>query len=486
MTNSIKKVAIIGMGIAGISALREWTKQQEVNPAIEVTTFGDETTFGRGVPYQKDDHLLIMNQPADLATIIPENPDDFVEWLEHTQGETNPRHGYYPRAVFGDYLYDRINTWLKQSNAAVVTEKVISILPLPNQQFRVTTSSAYREDFDVVHLCIGLGPYTDHYGLVDHPHFILDPFPVEEKLSDIPKNAKVGVLGTGLTSIDILRYLNERRPDVDLSFFSHSGRFKTTRGETIVFDYQYFTPENIKKAKQENGGFIPLELYIEWFHQELAYQGVFLDEEWINQPFGSKENIKRDLTSPHEIGVVQTLILGMDRFLTEIWMALTEADKATFFDHYGEQWDKVRSSFPVESGEILYDLWDAEKIKVFADVVDILEENDSFKISLKNQASQTVDYLVNAAGTEKDVNFKIQRNALLHQLLNERVLQPEPFGGIQVSVPTLSVVSQKHGVLNRLKAHGPLISGIQFGNNSIDIISEGVQTAVLDMVKQDQ
>lgn len=363
MTDEIKKVAIVGMGIAGVSALREWAKQKEKNPNIEITVFGDAKTFGRGVPYQQDDHLLIMNQPADLATIIPEEKYDFVEWLEKSQGEENASDGYYPRAVFGDYLHERMENWLAQAKAKVVKEKVMSILPLANQQFRVT-AFAHRADFDVVHLCIGSAPYTDYYELIDHPNFVLDPFPAEQKLSAIPQGAAVGVLGTGLTSIDILRYLNERRPDLHLSFYSHSGRFKTTRGETIVFDYQFFTPENIKKAKAENGGFIPLEIYIEWFHQELAEQGVYLDEDWLAQPFGGKENVKRDLTTPHEIGVVQTLILGMDRFLTEIWMALTEADKATFFDRYGEQWDKVRSSFPVESGEILYSLWDAGEIEV--------------------------------------------------------------------------------------------------------------------------
>lgn len=485
MDQSIKKVAIIGMGIAGISALREWTKQKDKNPALEITAFGDADTFGRGMPYQKDDDLLIMNQPAELATIIPENPDDFVEWLEETQDEKNPRHGYYPRALFGSYLFDRMKKWLTESNAETIKEKVMSIQPLENRKFRVTTLS-HREDFDVVHLCIGLAPYDDPYELVGHPNFILDPFPVNKQLADIPQGAKVGVLGTGLTSIDILRYLNEKRPDIALSFYSHSGRFKTARGETISFDYQYFTPENIEKAKAENGGFIPLEIYIEWFQQELAAQGVFLDSDWIDQPFGSKENVERDLTSPHEIGVVQTLILGMDRFLTDIWMALTEADKARFVDRYGEQWDKVRSSFPVESGEILYALWDAEKISVFADVEEIIEQDQSFEIVLKDQAAQSVDYLINAAGTENNVNFQTERDPLLHQLLNERVLQPEPFGGIQITVPNLSVVSQRYGVLDRFKAHGPLISGIQFGNNSIDIISEGVQTAVLDMMTKNK
>lgn len=48
------KIAIIGMGVAGISVLREWTKEKEINPSLEITVYGDEDTFGTGLPYQKD------------------------------------------------------------------------------------------------------------------------------------------------------------------------------------------------------------------------------------------------------------------------------------------------------------------------------------------------------------------------------------------------------------------------------------------------
>lgn len=481
MGETIQKVAIVGMGVAGVSALREWTRKKQKNPAIELTTFGDAETFGRGMPFQKEDELLILNQPADLATIIPEKKLDFVDWLEQKQGEEDARLGYYPRSVFGDYLTDRMNGWLKESQAKVVWEKVQRIERLANEQFRLTSAS-HQEDFDLVHLCIGIPPYQDHYNLLGHPNFVIHPFPVERKLSKIPNGAKVGVLGTGLTSIDILRYLHERRPDVQLSFYSHSGRFKTARGETIDYDYQYFTEENILKTKEENQGFIPLETYFDWFHKELAHQGVYLDSNWFKQAFGSKEQLRINLSDTHVIGVVQTLILGLDSILTEMWMALTESDKATFLEQYHDAWDKVRGSFPVESGELLLRLWEAEDIQVFSDVYAIDSQEGNFTICLEEQENQSVDYLINAAGTVKDVSFQTDRMPLLQQMINERLLQADTFGGVQVQTPDLSAVSQKYGVLERLKVHGPLISGIQFGNNSFDTISEGVQTAVADLL----
>lgn len=482
MAAKVKKVAIVGMGIAGVSALREWTKQKESNPGIEITAFGDADTFGRGKPYQKEDEIVIMNQPADLATIIPEKKYDFVDWLKENKGEENPSKGYFPRALFGQYLYERMDEWRRQSKARTIEEEVREINRLDNGKFQVKSIS-YEDTFDVVHLCIGSAPYEDHYDLFGHDHFIFNPFPMNKNLANIPKNSRLAVLGTGLTSIDILRYINRYRPDLDLSFYSHSGRFKTARGETIHFDYQYFTDENIKAAKAENNGFISLDTYFDWFRKELKYQGVVLSDNWINQAFGSKKEIQNHLTDDHELGVVQTLILGMDRFLSEIWMALTEKDKERFFKEYYEEWDKIRSSFPKESGEILVKVWEEERIKVFADVLDVKKNSDSFKILLKDQESQSADYLINATGSKKKVDFNLTRMPLLQHLLNHRIVQAETFGGLEVTVPELSALSQKYGVLDRLKVHGPLISGIQFGNNSIDIISEGVQRAVEDIMQ---
>lgn len=486
MTDKIKKVAIIGMGIAGVSALREWTRKQAKNPEIEITAFGDAKTFGRGEPYQKEDEILILNQPASLATILPEKPDDFVNWLIDKHDETDPSDKYYPRALFGQYLYERMEGWLEESQAETVKEKVKQIDYLENGQFRVYSHS-YTGDFDVVHLAIGNVPYADHYQLVEHPHFILDPFPVNEKLANLPQGARVGVLGTGLTSIDILRYLDIRRPDLSLSFFSDSGRFKTVRGETISYDYQYFTPENIRKEQAKNNGFIPLTTYFDWFKKEAAIQGVEVDAKWfLEQDFGALETIQHDLSETHEIGVVQTLILGLDRMLTDLWMSLTDTDKDSFLKDYGEIWDKVRSSFPRESAEILVDHWDKETIQVYSNVVNIVPKENSFDWILENQENQETDYIINAAGTNLDVSFKTKRKPLLKDLLNKRILQAERFGGVQVTVPTLSAVSQKYGVLDRLKVHGPLISGIQYGNNSIDIISEGVQRSVQAIIEDSQ
>ena len=475
------KIAIIGMGVAGIGALREWTREKDSDPSIEITVFGDEETFGTGAPYQKENEKLVMNQAAGTISILPENKNDFVEWLLNNN-EEEPSEKHYPREMFGEYLKDRMKDWLIQSKAEVIKESVERVQILANNQLRLTSSTTIK-DFDAVHLCIGGLAYKDSYQLINHPNFIVNPFPVKQTMPLIPKGATVGVLGTGLTGIDIFRYTHYNRPDLKVTFFSPSGRFKSIRGKADAIDYRFFTKENIKSAKEKNNGFIPLETYIEWFKKEAEYQQLSLTNNWKNNQLGSKETLKKELSNSKEIGAIQNLLHDMSPFLPEIWMALEETDKKLFFDKYNEKWDKLRSSFPVATAKELVSAWEENKITVSNQLVDVIKEENSFELILKDGESQHVDYIINAAGTQKNVSFNMDRMPLLSQLLNERLLQPETFGGIQINLPDFSAISQKYGIIHTLKVHGELISGIQFGNNSVNMVSESARPAVNDILK---
>src|SRR5699024_5704878 len=116
-------------------------------------------------------------------------------------------------------------------------------------------SQSVKGDFDAVHLCIGHLAYKDPYGLKDHPHFIHQPFPVQEKMTEIPHDKTVGVLGTGLTAIDLFRYMQYKRPDLKVSFYSRSGTFKSVAGKHAKWKYHYFTKENIARKRAEGNGF---------------------------------------------------------------------------------------------------------------------------------------------------------------------------------------------------------------------------------------
>ena len=465
------------MGVAGISTLREWTRKKRMHQSIELTLFGDKKTFGRGMPYQEDDDTLLLNVPAQTITILPEKEEDFIDWLQE-QGEESPRDKHYPRGVFGNYLSERMNGWFDETQAKVVEEIVESVRLLPNGQFEVKSTSV-TGIFDAVHLCIGHLPYNDPYELENHPRFIYHPFPAKEKLKVIPKDAKVAILGTGLTAVDMFRYLHTHRPDVRIDFYSRSGRFKSIRGQYEEINYQYFTEENISREKSKHQGTIPLDTYIDWMKKEAEYLGISAERIWANGKRGSKESMIKELNHRDKLGTFQSLLLNMtNQMLPRLWRALKEEDKARFLSDYNKTWDKLRSPLPVKTGEELVQAWEEGAIDIIGGLEKVEVKENTFTLHFKDKSSKEVDYIINATGPDSKITYESTKMPLLKQMMNERLIQAEKFGGVQVSWPTLSAISQKFEVIPRLKVHGELISGVEFGNNSINIISESAAMAV--------
>lgn len=472
------KIAIIGMGIAGTSALREWTKKQRLNSAIKITVFSDEHTFGTGKAFQQDDPRLIMNQAAKFTSIDPDNDYDFAEWIKACDGDDQPETKYYPRAKFGAYIKERMNSWLAESNADIIQEQVESVRII-NNHYRVSTRS-FTADFDAVHLCTGTLPYKDPYKINHFAHAIANPFPMEKKLAKIPHGATVGVIGTGLTSIDIFRYTSAHRPDINLLFFSLSGTFKAMIGGANRIKSHYFTKEAIDQALTKNNGTIPLETYLKWFKQELDYHDISLDE-LLTGSLGSKSSLERQLTGTSDIGKIQAVLSNITFYQTDLWMALTEADKRKFKAKYDVTLDKLQAAFPKETAKHFISAWNNNEFKVYNNLIDIKKNDQSFTFKLKNAEPIHIDYVINATGNNRVVSHDMKHPPLIRQLVNERILQPEVFGGVQVTMPELSAVSQKYGVLHTLKAHGQLIAGIQYGNSSVRIISKSVKASVEDI-----
>lgn len=406
------KIAIIGMGIAGTSALREWTKEQRDNPTIQLTVFNDEKTFGTGKAFQPDDSCLLMNQAAKFTSIVPENDDDFVDWIRENYGDENPETKYYPRAKFGAYIADRMNNWLVESNSEIIKEKVESIHLLANKQYHVSSAS-YSADFDAVHLCTGTLPYKDPYHINDHINTFVDPYPMEKKLSEIPHGATIGVIGTGLTSIDVFRYTFMHRPDVNIAFFSPTGTFKTVIGDSPSVNNHYFTKENIEQIKAENNGTIPLEIYIEWFKKELVCHGLTLQEKLTADSLGSKSSIELQLSGSSEIGIVQAVLSNITFYQTDLWMALTEADKHLFIDKYYKALDKLQGAFPKETAKDLVNAWENNKFQVYDNLIDIEKNAESFTFKLENAEPIQIDYVINATGNNRIVSHNMKDAPLI-------------------------------------------------------------------------
>jgi len=472
------KIAVIGAGVAGISVLRELVKYKMSHPNLKIVLFDKEKTFGTGMPYQPDHDALLLNQTPETMSIVPEKPYHFVDWVKENTRWTELIGKHLPRNIYGEYLQDFLASLLNENNIEVHKNKVEKIHLEEDNRLSIVYGNNKRQVVDAAHLCVGHLPYRDPYELKGKEEYTYNPYPVKETLKDIPNRSKIGIIGTGLTAIDLMLYLQEEKEDVNIHFTSLDSSFGAVRGGEKTIDLTYFSKEKIYYERKKNHGFIALETLMNWFKKEVELHGISVKTMWSTYGKGTIEGLKHDLENLEEIGQFQSIIHQLDDLLPEMWESLTEKDKNRFLKSYESKWEKFRSPIPKQTAIKLIDFYEKGKIHLSGPTKSVTKENDLFRIGLEEGNSFQVDYVINATGQKTNLSLYEDEIPLITQLLNEQLLQKEPFGGVQVTWPALSAVSHRHGVLLQLKIHGQLISGIQFGNNTVGMVSQGTIKAV--------
>lgn len=457
----MKRIAIVGVGVTGISVLKEMAEHQNYHND-KIVLFNQPQTFGTGVPYQADSELLLINQTADTMSLEEDDRHDFVRWVQKNKRGSARNKDFIPRTWYGEYLQTKLAKATEILRPKIVQEDVTDIHVLADNTYQVKTATT-EGIFDTVHLCMGQLPYQDPYRLQGHPHFVYHPYPSTEKLVHFPKGSRIGIVGTGLTAIDLMRILQEQDKDFDLAFFSRRATFLLYRENELDEPLKYLTLENLDKEKQ--GGFVPFSKMKEWFALECADKGIDFHDLKKRFGKGSQGQLNEQLEKETDIGILQGIIHKMDFYLADYMNALTEEDRALFFGKYEPVFRHFRTPMPKDSLEKLMAAWNTGEIRVWGEMHKVEPQTEGFKVYVGDDVVE-VDYLINATGQKLNIKMKELPTGLLKQLLNERILQPEAFGGVQVTWPSAEAVSQRYGVLNNFYVHGQLVIGLQYGNNA--------------------
>ena len=479
------KIAIIGMGAAGISVLRELVTQLEHIESHTIIIYSDLQSLGTGLPYQKDDNDIILNQYTETMSLAPNDELDFVKWVKKNKDEENPIGKYMPRSWYGEYLLEFLGDLLIQSKAIVKKGVVTAIQVSEDKKYIITTET---EDniVDCIHLTTGHLAYQDPYHLKEFKKYIHHPYPVIEKVVGIPSNSHVAILGTGLTALDLMIYLRKVNPKMIISMISPDGKFSSIRGPEKDVDLIYLTKERILAEKEKLGGIIPFETIKDWFIKEVEHKGLDIKELWRKYGRGTIDGLRFDLGHLEELGKFQAIISGMKRLYAEIWNALSEEGREQFLANYADRFLSFRSPIPVASAQKIIEGVDEGFVKIEQNIKEVKNNKNHFQIHF-NESDEVleVDYLLNGTGQTADLNEKWQQQqTLIKQLLNERILMPDKHGGVQIIYPDMSAISQHFGVLSTFKIYGQLVSGVDYYNNTVDLISESAVRGVKSTVQQ--
>lgn len=218
-------VAIVGGGFTGAAVAYHLA---HFKPGTTIAVFEPRDVLGGGLAYDDADPAHRINVPAARMSLIPGDDSHFARWLAETgaaDDDPQARAGdgsLYPRrAVFGRYVRAHLDPLVEEGRVAHVRARVAS-LAADGPGWAITTEGRgrYRARFVVL---AATHPSPDPPAavapLASDPHVVADAL-VPGALDAVAPDARVVILGTGLTAADVIASLDRqghRGPIVALS-----------------------------------------------------------------------------------------------------------------------------------------------------------------------------------------------------------------------------------------------------------------------------
>jgi len=229
-----RRVVIVGGGFAGASAAVQLVRRSPV--PLAVTIIDPAERAGRGLAYHAIDPDHRLNAPSFVHSLIPEDAWHFSRWclteglLERDPAALSPDGClYFRRADFGRYLEETLQahaSWpATGSTIAHLRDRAVDLSP-PGEALAIRTAGGRSLPADLLFIATGNAlprlqrPFDP--ALAAHPAVVENPLDTP-RLHEIPADARVLLVGSGLTALDVLSTLLRRAHRGEILVVSRRG-----------------------------------------------------------------------------------------------------------------------------------------------------------------------------------------------------------------------------------------------------------------------
>lgn len=238
------RVAVIGGGASGVlTAINLLVRSDD--PGLEVVVHEASGIVGRGIAYGTNDQRHLLNVRARHMSAFPDAPSDLLDWARRTGRGSDPQ-AFLPRADYAIYLQDRLAD-VADDRLRIRAGRVHDVVPTATGFDVVTERSA--APADAVVLCHGNQPPRPLAGVPDAPWHIGNPWQLG-RLRALPADARVVVVGTGLTAVDTVITLLEDGPERHVTMLSRSGTLPKPHVEQAHTAWVTKVPDDAVTADQ--------------------------------------------------------------------------------------------------------------------------------------------------------------------------------------------------------------------------------------------
>ena len=258
------KITVVGGGFCGTTAtihllriLAERSAAGKTTPKLIIQWFDKDGLFGRGLAYQgqdtqRDDRVLILNQPASLMSPFASDPNHYARWLSLHQSRYTAD-SFTPRAIFGEYLQEILAEAERAARSRVGPN-----LEIRRIQGRVSDLSRAEVDGTIIAehgihsaqaviLASGHARLDQFEKFSGNSHYIDQPFAVASYRNiDLNQVSQAIIVGGGPSSIDAVRILEE------LGFAGHYSIAASRSTPPWPFYPRLYTAESFTRFKPKH------------------------------------------------------------------------------------------------------------------------------------------------------------------------------------------------------------------------------------------
>jgi len=398
----MEHIAIIGSGFCG-TALAIQLLRNARGP-LRLSLINRSGRLARGLAYGTRSASHILNVPAERMSLFPDQPSDFLDFARQRMPEAKPG-DFLPRRFYGDYLQDRLGHAIAEAAPGVrfssLCQQVLEIADKGDHLRLLLDDGQPLESEKVVIATGNFAPATPGTlkTLEQNPRYLRDPW-TPGALEAIPVDAKVLLLGAGLTMYDMALALQDQ---------GH-------RGPLLALSRRALLPQ----AHRDNAS-----------HPQLPeLPEAFLRDMGLNQRLRSLRRLIRQAAEDgHDW---RDVIAALRPVTPQLWQALDDNERGRFLRHLQPYWDVHRHRAAPPVAQRISDLRASGQLRVQAGrVLAANALHNGLELDIRQRGAQQAqrqrfDYLINCTGP--CTNLRTVSEPLLSGLLDQGFIRQDKQG----------------------------------------------------------
>lgn len=426
LPTTLRHITIVGGGFSGVCAAIQLVRASPV--ALSITLIESRPRIGPGLAYSTTDPDHRLNGSSWAHSLIPEDAGHFTRWCEVQGIFAHDAQALWPdgsnfvrRADYGRYLEDTLHAHaLWPATGSTISCVCAQAIAASQQDHTITVHTADGRAWPCELLILATGNALPklqaplHATLAQHPSVLENPLDTT-RLQDIPTNARVLLVGSGLTSLDVLSTLQRQQHAGQIVVISRRGlrpRPQPHHTEPVV---AATGRQNLERIFKPAPAFLTppaTPATVRHWVRALRTQ-IRSAQTQGGQWYGAFDEL-RDA-------------------VWQLWPQLPSSEKRRFLKKLRTWYDVHRFRAPPPNDAIVNAAQTAGRIEYRTSKLlsaTALTEQGRLKITLQNAKGhpyeETFDILVNCTGL--DVGARINTNPLLHALVAQGWLQRDDCG----------------------------------------------------------